>query len=251
MRLTFLGTGAVDAVPLRGCDCRACANARAFPQHCRAPASARLDLPDRSLMIDAGRGDFGPLIDANPIDALLLTHFHVDHVQGLFPFRWGLAPQLTVYAPDDPAGCADLLRHTGCLEFATLDAFKPIALGRLTVTPVPLHHSRPTLGYVFDDGQTRLAYLTDTAALPEDTRAFLIQHAPETMVLDCTHPPGAGCGNHNTPDEVCAEHRAIQPRRTLMTHVSHSLDAWLMANPAACLPGMAIASDGQVIEPAI
>ncbi|MDN3516418.1 phosphonate metabolism protein PhnP [Aquisalimonas lutea] len=248
MRLTFLGTGAVDAAPLRGCGCAACERARRAPERGRAPASARVDAPGVSLMLDAGRTDFGALLDAAPADALLLTHFHVDHVQGLFPFRWGLSPLLPVHAPDDPEGCADLLRNHGCLRFSTLEPFGRLAFGDLAVTAVPLCHSRPTLGYVFDHGGKRLAYLTDTLGLPEETRRFLAQRPPDAMVLDCTHAPGAGRGNHNDPDDARAAHTAVKPGRTLLTHVSHGLDDWLRAGAGALPPGMEVVADGGVLD---
>lgn len=248
MRLTFLGTGAVDAAPLRGCRCAACQRARRAPERGRSPACARLDAPGVSLMIDAGRTDFGALLDAAPVDALLLTHFHVDHVQGLFPYRWGLSPVLPVHAPADPEGCADLLRNPGCLRFASLESFGSLALGELAVTAVPLHHSRPTLGYVFDHGRSRLAYLTDTCGLPEETRSFLTRRPPDAMVLDCTHAPGAGRGNHNDADDALAEHAGVTPGRTLLTHISHGLDHWLQDNADALPPGMDVAADGRVVD---
>jgi phosphoribosyl 1,2-cyclic phosphate phosphodiesterase len=36
----------------------------------------------------------------------LLTHYHLDHVQGLFPLRWGVGAPIPVYGPPDDAGCA-------------------------------------------------------------------------------------------------------------------------------------------------
>lgn len=248
MQLTCIGTGAVDAAPLRGCDCPACQRARQTPEHARGPTCARLDTADGSLVIDAGCTDFGARLDDAPADALLLTHFHVDHVQGLFPFRWGLAPTLPVYTPDDPDGCADLLRIPGCLDFKVVEPFTPLTFGELTVTPVPLQHSKPTLGYVCEHGPRRIAYLTDTCGLPAVTQTFLARRPPQTMVMDCTHAPGASSGNHNDLDNARALHEAIQPSRTVLTHISHHLDAWLISHPQALPAGMAVAADGGVVS---
>ena len=247
MQLSLLGTGAVNAAPLRGCDCPACHRARQQPAYARGPTCARLDTAGLSLLIDAGSPDFGAAYDAAPAEALLLTHFHMDHVQGLFPFRWGLAPTLPVYTPDDPDGCADLLRIPGCLGFETVAPFQSLRLGQLVITPVPLQHSKPTLGYVCQEGDHRVAYLTDTCGLPDDTRAFLAQRPPETLVLDCAHPPGGGHGNHNTIDDARATHQAIGPRQTLLTHISHHLDEWLIEHPHTLPGGITAATDGQVI----
>lgn len=197
-------------------------------------------------MIDAGCTDFGERLDAAPAAALLLTHFHVDHVQGLFPFRWSLGPTLPVYGPDDPDGCADLLRNPGCLQFRTVEPFTALTFGTLTVTPVPLQHSKITLGYICDDGTRRIAYLTDTCGFPEPTRSFLARRPPETMVVDCTHAPGAGGSNHNDLDRACELHEAIQPGRTVLTHISHHLDAWLINHPHALPAGVTVAADGTI-----
>ncbi len=57
---------------------------------------------------------------------MLLTHYHPDHVQGLFHLRWGCGESIPVYGPKDPQGCADLYRHPGVLDFQVpLKPFKP------------------------------------------------------------------------------------------------------------------------------
>lgn len=85
------------------------------------------------------------------------------------------------------------------LEFRPgLKPFRPLGLPGLTVTPVPLNHSKPTLGYCLDDGGSRLAYLTDTLGLPPETERFLRDWGPDVVVLDATHPAAHQAPrNHN------------------------------------------------------
>lgn len=124
------------------------------------------------ILIDGGLTDLHRRFAPSELDAILLTHFHADHVQGLFHLRWGKGPSIPVFIPPDPDGCADLFRHTGLLEFRPKSAFTAFEIGPLRITPLPLIHSKPTFGYVFElAGEASFAYLTDTRGLPPETRA--------------------------------------------------------------------------------
>ena len=62
-------------------------------------------------------------------------------------------------------------------------------------------------------------------------------------------PRPADTRNHNALNDALALHAAIRPGRTLLTHIGHDLDSWLMANPDALPPGVATARDGQQLTP--
>lgn len=75
---------------------------------------------------------------AGSFQQVLLTHYHLDHVQGLFPLRWGVGASIPVYGPPDDAGCDDLLKHPGLLDFShTVTPFVMFNLQGLRVTPYP------------------------------------------------------------------------------------------------------------------
>ncbi|WP_260579464.1 MBL fold metallo-hydrolase [Vreelandella populi] len=117
-----------------------------------------------------------------------MTHYHADHVQGLFHLRWGSGDSISVYGSKDAQGCVELHRNSGVLDFQPwlkpFKPIKPIKLDSLTVIPVPLKHSKPTLGYCLNDGGIKLAYLTDTFVLPVETEHFLHSWEPDVVVLD-------------------------------------------------------------------
>lgn len=133
MRITFLGTGAAGGVPLYGCRCEACTLAMENPALRRAPCSALIETGDTRILIDGGLMDLHTRFAPGELDAILLTHFHPDHVQGLFHLRWGRGPRIPVLIPPDPDGCADLFRHPGILDF------QPQTAGRhhLSTGPCP------------------------------------------------------------------------------------------------------------------
>jgi phosphoribosyl 1,2-cyclic phosphate phosphodiesterase len=223
MRFTLLGTGAAGGIPRWGCGCSACTDARLHPRRKRRPASAEIIHKGRTFLLDAGIMDIDERY-ADGVDAFLLTHYHVDHVQGLFHLRWGPHAPVPVYAPDDSAGCADLHTHPGCLAFQTVAPFTTIELGLgLSATALPLAHSKPTLGWLINDGERRIAYCTDTRGFPPVTVAALHENTLDVLILDTTHP-----ANHPTPKghndltlslELIA---AVKARRGILTHIGHN-----------------------------
>ncbi|MFW5824024.1 MAG: MBL fold metallo-hydrolase [Marinobacter sp.] len=89
LKITFLGTGAAGGVPLSGCRCLACARAERAPRYRREPCSALVETGETLVLIDAGLMDLHRHFTPGELDAILLTHFHPDYVQGLLHLRWG------------------------------------------------------------------------------------------------------------------------------------------------------------------
>ena len=249
MRVTFLGTGDAGGVPLYGCNCPACTRARAVADFRRLPCTALVEAGDTRILIDAGLTDLTERFPPGSLSAIVLTHFHPDHVQGLFHLRWGIGERIPVYGPPDSEGCADLYKNHGLLEFRRLTKFKPVTVGDLKLTPLPLVHSKITFGYAIEDsaGQ-RFAYLTDTLGLPAKTERFLKDWRPESVALDCMHPPQCNpLRNHNDLTVALAISETLTPAKIWLTHISHEMDAWLLKNISELPPRIHIAQDLQVL----
>ncbi len=90
MRLTFLGTGGAQQVPVFGCDCPSCRRAQQLPLYRRGPCSALIQCDGESTLLDAGQCHLEQRFRPGELQRILLTHYHMDHVQGLFPLRWGV-----------------------------------------------------------------------------------------------------------------------------------------------------------------
>lgn len=248
MRVTFLGTGAAGGVPLFGCHCTACKRARHEPAFVRRPCSALIESGGTRILLDAGLPDLHERFNPGDLDAIMLTHFHPDHVQGLFHLRWGVGTRIPVYGPPDSEGCADLYKHPGMLEFHALTKFEPLCIGTLTLTPVPLIHSKVTFGYAVESsGGSRFAYLTDTLGFPPRTEAFLTDWQPHGMALDCSFPPQSAPKNHNDWNTALALIDKVAAQRSWLTHIGHSLDTWLLGSGESC-PRAAIARDGDRVD---
>jgi len=248
MRVSFLGTGAAGGVPLFGCNCVACDRARHDPAYVRRPCSALIESGHTRILLDAGLTDLHERFKPGELDAIVLTHFHPDHVQGLFHLRWGAGGRIPVYGPPDSEGCADLYKHPGILAFHALAKFEAVSIGELTLTPLPLMHSKVTFGYAIESSSaSRFAYLTDTLGLPPRTETFLTDWQPHGLALDCTYPPQVEPKNHNDWHTALATVGKVRPQHAWLTHISHHFDAWLL-NARESSPRIDIAMDGDRVN---
>ncbi|MDY6941915.1 MAG: phosphonate metabolism protein PhnP [Pseudomonadota bacterium] len=246
-----LGSGNAAGVPVFGCDCAVCERARLDGAGVRHSSCGLLIAGSTRLLVDAGHMDLVQMLTPSDLTHVLLTHYHVDHVQGLFRLRWGKSGRtIPVFSPPDAEGCADLYKHPGLLDYQpALRPFETFELPDLKITPVPLQHSKPTFGYIFESKGRRLAYLTDTVGLPVATREWLVARRPDVMFLDCSFPPlPTPNRNHNDLNMALAIQSEIGAERAILTHVDHKLDCWRMA-PNATLPdGVEWAYDGLEIR---
>jgi phosphoribosyl 1,2-cyclic phosphate phosphodiesterase len=250
VRITFIGTGDAGGVPLYGCDCAACSRAHGNSDYRRRNCGALVESGDTRVLIDAGLTDLTERFAPGSLSAILVTHFHPDHVQGLFHLRWGKGASILVYAPPDSEGCADLYKNHGLLDFRKLAKFHAFSVGDLTITPVPLIHSKVTFGYAIEDrGGQLFAYLTDTVGLPPLTEIYLSSWRPDGMALDCSHPPREPASrNHNDFTRALESIDAIAPKNAWLIHIGHEFDCWEMSMSPGLPQGIRIARDGEMVE---
>ena len=249
MRLTLLGTGDARQVPVYNCSCAACASARLNPARRRGPCCALIECGAQRWLIDSGLTDLTERFPPHSLSGILQTHYHADHAQGLLHLRWGQGLIIPVHGPDDAEGLADLYKHPGILDFSQPFApFEQRQLGELSVTALPLNHSKLTFGYLLEGDGRRIAYLTDTLGVPDASAEVLRQKPLDLLVLDCsTAPQPIAPRNHNDLTRALEVVEQLQSRQTVLTHIGHSFDAWLLANPDALPAGVSLAFDGRVL----
>ena len=86
-KLTFLGTGTSQGVPMIGCGCEVCRSRD--PRDKRLRASVLVEYEGMTILVDAGP-DFRQQMlreGISHVDAILLTHNHKDHTGGLDDIR--------------------------------------------------------------------------------------------------------------------------------------------------------------------
>ncbi|MCM1036394.1 MAG: MBL fold metallo-hydrolase [Bacteroides sp.] len=250
MKLLFLGTGTSTGVPSIGCDCPTCRSLDPADKRLRASALVTTDAGER-LLIDCGPDFRGQILGAGapPLDALLITHSHYDHVGGIDDLRPYCAGgrHFPTYCTADVA--ADLRRrnpwsfaaklYPGVPTFAIheIRPSEPFTVGSTEIIPLPVMHAAlPIVGYRIGP----LAYITDCKTMPEATVDLL--KGIDTLVLNALRP--APHMSHLSLDEALALAARIGARRTLLTHMSHDMPP---AAAVALPPGITLARDGMTI----
>lgn len=86
-RLTFLGTGTSQGIPIIGCKCPVCSSSDSRDKRFRA--SALVEYGGMTILIDAGPDFRSQMLSAgvSHLDGLFLTHNHKDHTGGLDDLR--------------------------------------------------------------------------------------------------------------------------------------------------------------------
>jgi phosphoribosyl 1,2-cyclic phosphate phosphodiesterase len=248
LEFQFLGTGNATQVPCYGCQCTACVRARNITDFRRGPCSAKIVTNEGTILLDAGQTNLAERFPPETLQAILLTHYHMDHVQGLFHLRWGKNTSIPVIGPDDSQGCDDLFKHPGILNFLPApELFKAMRFADVSITPVPLNHSKPCVGYYIDDGLHSVAYLTDTIGLPEPTIEFLNLVRLKVIIIDCSYPPKPNPKNHNSLNEALEIIERIEPKTAYLTHISHELDSFLLGENYQLPANVFVAKDNQKI----
>lgn len=264
MELCLTGTAASFAIPAFRCSCAVCTEARTSGKSrlhrknscavIRSEGSSPGDDRD-SVLIDAPPQVPAQLaswrIDDLGIHTLLVTHRHADHVLGLFFMMMrkskgaGIESPLQVYMGAQTytsitklfgkLADADMLADMKeAVDFRCINAYQPISLGTLTVTPLETGHllaksayagkeAEETLGYCIDEGGHTLYYLVDGAKyLPGKTLDFMSQHPPDCIITDCTYAEtDQGSGHGDIASTIELKHR-FPDARVIASHICHT-----------------------------
>jgi phosphoribosyl 1,2-cyclic phosphodiesterase len=186
-----------------------------------------------TLVLDAGTGirALGVAIDRDPVDEIhiLLTHLHLDHLQGLGFFRplfrsgvevhlWGpaspvqsLADRISIYLspPLFPVGLADIPAQV-TFHDAPEEA---LTIGSATVRAGKVTHQGPTVGYRIEEGGRTLVYLPDHEPsigvhLSDESTEWIsghdIAHGADVLFHDAQY------SDHEYPEHIGWGHSCIE-----------------------------------------
>ena len=104
MKITFLGTGTSQGVPVIGCGCAVCESLDSKDKRLRTSALIQVD--DKNILIDIGPDFREQMLRSRVqhLDAILITHAHRDHVAGIDdirPFNYYQKAPIDIYARDN------------------------------------------------------------------------------------------------------------------------------------------------------
>lgn len=257
MKLTFLGTGTSQGVPVIGCKCAVCRSEDRRDRRLRT--SAMLDVEGVRIAIDAGPDFRYQMLreGVTRLDAILLTHQHKDHTAGIDDVRafnfvdYPTIRTMHIYGNRttidrvlheyDYAFAENKYRGVPVIELHTIDEQQPFSIGGVEIVSIVGEHSSRfrSVGYRIGD----LAYITDFSRIEPSEEAKL--RGVKVLVINALR--WEPHDSHFSVGEALDVIRRVQPERAFLTHMSHGIG--LHAEAEARLPeGVNFAYDGLVVE---
>lgn len=228
MRVTILGTGTSQGVPVMGCSCKVCQSKDTRDKRLRT--SVLIETDQKNILIDCGP-DFRQQMlreGIDRIDAVLLTHAHQDHVAGLDELRSFIFRQnkpMPIYAEENVVNTVkqrfayafSTNPYPGAPSFA-MHNIQPgdLHIEGVDVEAIRLQHGKLSiLGFRIGN----FAYLTDVNGIDSDSESKLKNL--DVLILDALHqrPHHSHFNLHEALEEI--EH--LQPEKAYLTHISHDM----------------------------
>jgi phosphoribosyl 1,2-cyclic phosphodiesterase len=201
------------------------------------------------LILDAGTGirTLGLELTETPQVGILLTHLHLDHIQGLmfFPPCFRSDAEITIWGPSSPEASLEdrVARYISAplspvevRELPCSVAFRDAPatewrIGDVEIRAEAVTHRGPTLGYRITDGETTLCYIPDhepALGAPlgqvesEWISGFDLASGADLLIHDCQYtdeeyPAHVGWGHSALSDTLTFADR-VGARRTLLFH---------------------------------
>ena len=253
IRLTFLGTGTSQGVPVISCGCWVCRSGDSRDKRLRT--SALVETGRTTLLIDAGP-DFRQQMlreSVGKLDGILLTHEHKDHIAGLDDvraFNYVTGKPVDIYAEErvqrrvkqdfDYAFSENPYPGVPEIRLHTILPDAPFRIGDAEIVPIRgIHYKLPVFGFRIG----RLAYLTDMNRI--DDRELKKIEGVDTLVINALRKEHHL--SHFTLDEALHICYRVSPRAAYLTHISHQMGRH--ATEERALPeGVHFAYDGLTVE---
>lgn len=250
MKITILGCGTSTGVPMVGCGCPVCTSTA--PRNTRTRASLMMRYNERTVLVDTSTDLRTQALQHHirRIDAVLFSHAHADHVNGIDDLRGFYFIHKEIIPCFASRETLDTLQNSFSYVFNESDGsgytplLAPHEIGAAfelfgqTIIPIPLLHGNIlSLGYRIGN----FAYLTDCHAIPEPSLELL--HGLELLVIDGLrweeHP------FHFNISGAIAATRQLKAPRTILTHLTHQV---AYAEESKLPPGVELAYDGMEFD---
>lgn len=252
LKITFLGTGTSQGIPIIACNCEVCQSADLNDKRLRA--SILIEIGEQKIVVDAGPDFRQQMLKVNltRLDAILLTHEHVDHLFGLDDiraFNWVQKHPTDIYAEER---VQNAIRRVFNYVFANfkypgipqmnlhLIENKPFSIGETEVIPVRgLHYKLPVYGFRIG----KMAYLTDVNSISDDEKEKL--KGLDVFVVNALRKEEHI--SHFTLDQALQVIDELKPKKAYLTHISHQMGFHAEVS-RELPPNIFLASDGLEID---
>ncbi len=260
-RLSFLGTGTSQGVPVIGCECKVCKSENSKDKRLRS--SVLIEYLGFKILIDAGPDFRQQLlrVQIKNLDAILLTHEHKDHTGGLDDvraFNYINGRALPIYCEErvlrslekEYSYVFEENRYPGVPEFDIRVIDENIfeikrengRSGEPGVKVIPVrvsHYKLPILGFRVGD----ISYITDANKI-EDKRFKLLEGSKILVLNTVRHAKHI---SHFSLAEAIEVAKKAGAERTFLTHLSHQIGTHEELS-AELPPGIFASYDGLTVE---
>lgn len=252
MKVTILGSGTSQGVPVIGCNCPVCTSVDFRDNRFRT--SIHIAVDEHSFIVDTGP-DFRQQVlrsRVQKLDALIYTHEHKDHTAGLDDiraFNFKQKKDMPIYAREQ---VLNQLKREYAYVFAEKKypgipqveiheiSNNSFQIAGTEIIPIEVfHHKLPVFGFRIKD----FTYITDAKTIASTERDKI----KETKVLIINALQKESHLSHFTLEEAIAFAQEIGAEHTYFTHISHRMGKH--ANVSEELPeGIHLAYDGLEIS---
>jgi len=248
VKITFLGTGTSQGVPVIACECETCMSDDNRDNRLRT--SILIEKDETSLVIDAGPDFRQQMLRENVrrLDAIILTHEHKDHIAGMDDvraFNYKSQDAIDIYAEER---VQKAVKKEYSYVFAEHQypgipkmRLNPIneygfAVNGISLIPLRVFHYRlPVYGFRIGN----FAYITDANYIPEETKEKLF--GVKYFVINALRKEKHI--SHFSLREAIDLVREISPRKAFITHISHQMGRHEEVS-ITLPPGIILAYDG-------
>ena len=228
MKITFLGTGTSQGVPVIACKCKVCKSSDEKDKRLRS--SIMIETKGTTIVIDTGPDFRQQMLRENveKLDAVIFTHEHKDHIAGLDDvrsFNYIQKKAMDVYslkrvnealkreyayvfAKDKYPGVPQLNLHN-------IDN-KEFKINNVTIIPIGVMHiSLPIFGYRIKD----FTYITDASFISDEEKLKI--KGSKILVVNALRKKKHF--SHFCLSEALELINEIKPDKAYLTHVSHQM----------------------------
>jgi phosphoribosyl 1,2-cyclic phosphate phosphodiesterase len=252
MKITFLGTGTSQGIPVIACNCDVCLSENEKDKRLRV--SVLIEHQGKTIVIDTGPDFRQQMLRENvqQLDAVVFTHEHKDHIAGLDDvraFNFKQQKDMDIYASNHVQNALrrefhyafDEYKYPGVPELklhtVTDEVFEVEGIPFIPINVK--HYKLPVKGYRISN----FTYITDANRI-EDKELEKIKGS-EIIVLNALRKEPHI--SHFTLDEAVELLVKLKPKKAYLTHISHLMGKH--DDVAKELPDfIEIAYDGLVIE---
>jgi phosphoribosyl 1,2-cyclic phosphate phosphodiesterase len=226
MKITFLGTGTSQGIPVIACDCKVCRSDN--PKDNRLRTSVLIEDNNQTFVIDTGPDFRQQMLRENvqKLDAIIYTHQHKDHVAGMDDiraFNYKFKKDMDIYctAEVEEALIREFPYVFSSYKYPGVPEIKihniknePFNINGVEILPIEgLHYKLPVFGYRIND----FVYLTDVSFVSEKEKEKM--KGADIIVLDALRKTPHI--SHFTMEQAVDLLEELQPKQGYLIHISH------------------------------